>query len=58
LEMAKKRAEAINRHGGDATVMHLPEVGIHGNTHSPFSHLNNVEVADVLSKWLKEMGLD
>lgn len=58
LEMAKKWAEAINRHGGDATVVHFPEVGIHGNTHFPFSDLNNVEVANLLSKWLKEKGLD
>lgn len=58
LEMARKWADAVNRHGGDATVVHLPEVGIHGNTHFPFSDLNNVEVADLLSKWLSEKGLD
>lgn len=58
LEMANKWAEAVNRHGGDATVIHLPKVGIHGNTHFPFSDLNNVEIADLLSAWLKEKGLD
>ena len=58
LEMARKWADAVNRHGGDASVVHLPEVGIHGNTHFPFSDLNNVEVADLLSKWLSEKGLD
>ena len=58
LEMAKLWAATINKHGGDATVVHLPEIGISGNTHFPFSDLNNVEVADVLSKWLKEKGLD
>lgn len=58
LQMARKWAEAVNRHGGDATVVHLPEIGIHGNTHFPFSDLNNVQVADVLSKWLREKGLD
>lgn len=58
LEMARIWAAAINKYGGDAMVIHLPEVGIKGNTHFAFSDLNNVEVADELSKWLKEKGLD
>ena len=58
LEMARLWAATINRHGGDATVIHLPEIGIKGNTHFPFSDLNNIEVADELSKWLKQKGLD
>ena len=58
LEMARLWAETINKHGGDATVVHLPEVGINGNTHFLFSDLNNIEVADLLAKWLKEKGLD
>ena len=58
LEMARQWAAAINRHGGDATVVHLPDIGIKGNTHFPFSDLNNIEVADVLSKWLERKNLD
>jgi len=58
LEMARIWAATINKHGGDATVVHLPEIGIKGNTHFPFSDLNNIEIADQLSKWLKEKGLD
>ncbi|SUJ19291.1 Alpha/beta hydrolase family [Sphingobacterium spiritivorum] len=58
LEMARRWAETVNKHGGDATVIHLPEVGIKGNTHFPFSDLNNIQVADELSKWLKEKKLD
>lgn len=57
-EMAKLWADAVNRHGGDAQVIHLPEIGIKGNTHFPFSDLNNIEVADEMSRWLKEKGLD
>ncbi|WP_424541252.1 alpha/beta hydrolase [Sphingobacterium thalpophilum] len=53
LEMAKLWAATINKHGGDATVLHLPEKGIMGNTHFPFSDLNNVQIADELSSWLK-----
>ena len=58
LEMARLWAATVNKHGGDATVIHLPEVGIKGNTHFPFSDLNNLQVADELSKWLKQKGLD
>lgn len=58
LAMAKLWADAVNRLGGDVTIVHLPEIGIHGNTHFPFSDLNNVEVADLLSKFLEEKGLD
>jgi hypothetical protein len=49
---------AVNRHGGDATILHLPDVGLHGNTHFPFSDLNNREVAKLLSQYLHEKGLD
>ncbi|MGM9477187.1 alpha/beta hydrolase [Pedobacter sp. GSP4] len=58
LEMARHWAATINKHGGDATVIHLPEVGITGNTHFPFSDLNNLQVADQLSAWLRQKGLD
>lgn len=58
LRMAKLWVEAVNRHGGDATLVHLPEIGIRGNTHFPFSDLNNGEIADLLSKWLANKKLD
>lgn len=58
LEMAKLWRDAVNRHGGDVTVVHLPEIGIYGNTHFPFSDLNNVAIADLLSDWMREKGLD
>jgi hypothetical protein len=56
--MARQWRDVVNRHGGDVTVVHLPEAGLKGNTHFPFSDLNNVEVADLMSKWLKEKKLD
>ena len=58
LEMARIWRDMVNQHGGDVTVVHLPEVGIKGNTHFPFSDLNNVEVADLMSKWLQDKNLD
>jgi hypothetical protein len=56
--MAHLWRDAINRHGGDVTLVHLPEIGIKGNTHFPFSDLNNAEIADLMSVWLKGKGLD
>lgn len=58
LAMAKLWAATINRHGGDVKVVHLPEIGIRGNTHFPFSDLNNVQIADLMSKFLAEKHLD
>lgn len=58
LAMARLWRDAVNKRGGDVTVVHLPEVGIKGNTHFPFSDLNNVEIAALLSRFLKEKGLD
>jgi hypothetical protein len=58
LEMARLWRDCVNKHGGDVTVVHLPEIGIKGNTHFPFSDLNNVEIADLMSEWLKKKGLD
>jgi hypothetical protein len=58
LAMARLWVDAVKRHGGDATVVHLPEVGIRGNTHFPFSDLNNLEIADLMSTFLATKGLD
>ncbi len=57
LAMAKLWVEAINKRG-DARLVHLPEIGIRGNTHFPFSDLNNIEIADQVSKFLSEKKLD
>ncbi len=58
LQMAKFWRDAVNNHGGDVTVVHLPDIGIKGNTHFPFSDLNNVEIANLMSEWLEEKDLD
>ena len=49
---------AINRHGGRATNIMLPENGITGNTHFPMMDLNNVRIADLLSRFLADHRLD
>lgn len=58
LHLMRHWAKMLNELGGDVTVIHLPEAGLYGNTHFPFSDLNNVEVANLMSKWLKEKKLD
>lgn len=58
LAMARLWRDAMNHRGGDVTLLHLPEMGIRGNTHFPFSDLNNLEIADQLSKFFAEKGLD
>lgn len=57
LEMARIWVKTINKYGGDASVVHLPEVGVKGNTHFPFSDLNNIEIADLMENWIQEKGL-
>lgn len=57
-EMARKWRDTVNRYGGDVAIVHLPESGVHGNTHFPFSGLNNKQVADLMAEFLSEKKLD
>jgi len=57
-EVARRWRDAVNRHGGDVTLVDLPALGIRGNTHFPMSDLNNVEVANHLAGWLQQKRLD
>jgi hypothetical protein len=56
--LSREIVAAINRRGGDASLLNLPEIGVTGNTHFTFGDLNNVQVADLLSQFLHEKGLD
>lgn len=58
MVMAKRWRDIVNKYGGDVTLIRLPEVGLNGNTHFPMSDLNNIEVADHLTQYLKSKGLD
>ncbi len=55
---ARQFVEAVNRHGGDVTLVFLSDLGLRGNTHIPFADRNNVQVADHLEAWLHVKGLD
>lgn len=58
LVMAKLWVAAVNKRGGDAALVHLPEVGIKGGTHFLMSDLNNIEIADQVAKFLSDKKLD
>jgi hypothetical protein len=58
LGVARQWRDVVNKHGGDVTLVHLPDLGIRGNTHFPMSDLNNVQIADLLSRYLAEKKLD
>ena len=50
--------DAVNHEGGDVSILHLPDIGVFGNTHFAFSDLNNIQIADLLSEYLQQHGLD
>lgn len=58
LAMARLWVDAVNRHGGDARLVHLPDIGVRGNTHFLMSDLNNVQIADLVSAFLVQKKLD
>lgn len=57
LALGRKFVETVNRHGGDATLVWLPKIGIRGNTHFLMSELNNEVLARLLHEWVCGKGL-
>ena len=52
LKMGREFVNAVNRHGGDATLIVLPEIGIKGNSHFLMQELNNDVIANHVAEWL------
>lgn len=52
------KAVMAARYDGDIWTDYWERIGIYGNTHFLFSGTKNVVIADLLSEWLKEKGLD
>ena len=48
--------DAIKAAGGNAKFFLLPDNGIKGNTHMMMFDKNNLQVADIIMKWLGEVG--
>ena len=46
----------INRRGGDAMLVHLPDIGIKGNSHFLMQEKNK-QIMELALKWLDEKGL-
>jgi hypothetical protein len=44
----------INKAGGDMTFISLPAIGIHGNSHMFMQDKNDLQVADVIIKWIDQ----
>ena len=56
MEQCRDFAKHYNEDGGDATVIYLPDIGIHGNSHFMFQEMNNAEIAEHVEKWLESKG--
>lgn len=51
--MANLHQEILNM-GGDSTWLHLPEIGILGNSHAMMIEDNSQQIADLVCDWIKE----
>lgn len=49
--------DAIRAAGGKVDVVHLPEVGIKGNSHMMMQDKNNGEIAELIQKWMVDRKL-
>jgi pimeloyl-ACP methyl ester carboxylesterase len=47
-------ADRITAAGGDVTFVHLPDLGIYGNSHMMMLDKNNLQVADVILNWIEQ----
>lgn len=57
LKMAREFVDAVNRHGGNATLVELPKIGIKGNSHFLMQELNNDVIAAHVANWLRNNNL-
>jgi hypothetical protein len=59
VNMLRRRqfVAAVNDRGGHVEILDLPEIGITGNTHFPFSDLGNDRIADLMVDFLERSGL-
>jgi hypothetical protein len=54
IENCRGLVRSINEGGGDATLVHLPEVGIFGNSHFLMFDKNNLQIADLILDWMRK----
>lgn len=52
LEDCQAFVNEINAAGSNAAMIHLPDLGIYGNSHMMMQDKNNLEVADLILNWI------
>jgi hypothetical protein len=52
FEGCQKFVEQVKNAGGDAEMMYLPSLGIHGNSHMLMQDRNNLQLADLVLGWI------
>jgi hypothetical protein len=52
LAVCKTFVDQLNQAGGDAETMHLPKLGIKGNSHMLMQDRNSNELADLVMAWI------
>jgi hypothetical protein len=50
----QKFVQQVKDAGGDAEMMHLPKLGIRGNSHMLMQDKNNLQLADLVLKWIDD----
>ena|SRR5215510_10157664 len=54
FESCEKYVQSVKAVGGDGEMMHLPKLGIRGNSHMLMQDRNNLQLADLLLKWIDQ----
>jgi hypothetical protein len=52
LEGCEKYVQRVKDAGGDAVMMHLPKMGIKGNSHMLMQDRNSLQLADLILDWI------
>jgi pimeloyl-ACP methyl ester carboxylesterase len=52
FDTCQKFVQQVKDAGGDAEMMHLPKMGIHGNSHMLMQDKNNIQLADLILGWI------
>jgi pimeloyl-ACP methyl ester carboxylesterase len=54
FDTCQKFVDQLKKAGGDAEMMHLPKLGIHGNSHMLMQDKNNLQLADLILGWIDD----
>jgi pimeloyl-ACP methyl ester carboxylesterase len=52
FDSCQKFVQQLKASGGDAEMMSLPKLGIHGNSHMLMQDRNNLQLADLILQWI------